>query len=160
MKYNIDIFKSESYQTILKVVLEFRHSCTGEKEHLLLEEAQIPSCLILASYQELNDAVGQVYTKHFSYNRSDIKYFFLTTSEFIRQETISIYDKDFYSKILGRAITICELWDVLCDIDIFPAGHVLYFGDFQAEYIKPKTYYLHEQPQNVIDKIAKKLNEK
>lgn len=167
MIYNIEIFKSESYQKILKAV----YPDLSYKEALIEED-----CLILVDYLKENDCIGKIYNRYISYNYNKILYSYITPDKIIKCGEMSVYDKKLESKLLGRPITICEIVDVLNNVFdtnsfIYSNGIIgqcskLYRFDDKSVYIEfynkialnKKSSLLHEQPQETIDEIAKLLN--
>jgi hypothetical protein len=137
MGYNIGIFKSESYQKILKAVLKVRHHGLSYEEALRTEDGEDSFCIV-----------------------NDHLYF-----------GIDLEPQDYGTLIrLGRPITICEIVDVLEEVN--STGHLyeyrvetlvcFYDGGEEVEIVEvklqSKTYYLHEQPQEIIDEIAELLD--
>ena len=150
MTYNLNIFKSPSYQKIFKEVLKLRHPNLNEEE-ALKEEAKITGCLLLISGKNEEDIIG-------TFDLYDVLNTFFEPRNTIKH------------RILGRPITTSELVDVLNLLDkgddfyyqvsaiyqkdVFQGITQVHFRPKIAVSLKQNTYYLDEQSQETIDKIA------
>lgn len=162
---NVEIFKSESYQKILKHVIKFRYPELSFEQGLMKQLTQ-PSCLVIhkkdnAIYRQCELMI--LFTMNAQERYKDI-------DDVDRETEILTFISEHYTNI-GRAITMCELCDVLNE----SYGDMLYvppsrsydisrlvidtenykwsaFNDFIC--IDHKTYYVHEQSQQTIDEIA------
>lgn len=162
---NPEIFKSESYQKILKYVIKFRYPELSYEEGLATQLLE-PSCLLIK--KEENGGGNCIYRQCQVVQRLS----FINTTHngckrlgWDERRYYEYIDRNY--QIFGRAITICELCDILNEVydtsletdDFFIRGETIErceycLEDFDPIYIKPKTYYVHEQLQEVIDKIA------
>jgi hypothetical protein len=162
MTYNIEIFKSASYRKILKEVLKFRYPDLSY-EKALYTERLIPDCLVCCSttYNPL-----MIINSHHFNTLIQVR----PKGELIRSEQIC---EDKPTAILGRPITICEIVDVLEEVSFtgypyeYSLQSLIYFSkgiedenddEITGINFQPKTYYLHEQTLETIDKIAELLD--
>lgn len=134
---NPQIFKSESYQKILKHVIKFRYPELSF-ERGLMKQLTEPSCLVIHKKDNV------------VYRQCELMAL-LTMHDQKRYKNIDDIDREaqilsfIYGSyiIVGRAITICELHDVL--------NSKLRTYSITLQH---KAYYVHEQSQEIIDKIA------
>ena len=168
---NPEIFKSKSYQKILKHTIEFRCPELSFKEGLkkqLLES----SCLVIN--KKNNDIYCQCELMAQFTAAAIARY--ENVSDINRQAEILTFISQYYINV-GRPITICELGIILYaknnDYTIEPHANFNKNGKTRYHYIihkkewdkmscekfplvrlESESYYLHEQSQEVIDEIA------
>lgn len=112
MKYNIDIFKTPSYQKIFKEVLKLRHPNLSEEE-ALKEEVKTIDCLLLVDYRKEQDAIARIHCFEKRYSLLHF-YHFAEGGLLYAKGDLNLHRfEEVKHRILGRPITISELVDVL-----------------------------------------------
>ena len=137
MTYNIEIFKSESYQKISKAVLKFRYPDLSYKE-ALIEETQNPFCLSL----------------HNVYDNRVILDLHRMLKNIANAKRLAIF---------GTPITLAEvIRTIILHTKIFAIDGVDFIAYDKGYSVLGFEWilfnYLHEQTQETIDEIAKLLD--
>ena len=146
-------FTNPHYQKILEKVIKHRHPELSFEEGLEMEATQ-KDCFITQVFPK-----GEVY-QIYSYKNKGLNGRKIARSYTVRNG-INYY-RNQINEILGRPITMCELCDVL-ELDFVPKVCeknekpclTKFTDDVKIEiYLPAKTYYLHEQPIEIQEKIA------
>lgn len=158
MKYNIDIFKTPSYQTIFKEVLKLRHPNLNEEE-ALKEEVKYLGCLFYSKRnQKQKDCLF-----HLIRCDENVCWFFDKKEE----EPLNTYNKYI---CVGRPITISELVDVLNrkqnhkkELWYYAGGNIVMINDCQevqevAEYQLGNINFLHELKEKALNNMVEQLD--
>jgi len=149
-------FTNPHYQKILEKVIKHRHPELSFEKGLTMECNDKIHCIVFMEYEGITDIL--------SYEKASK----IITCDLLQQ---AISNKTLKYQILGRPITICELCDVLntlCSgnkiVKYYNSHLVLEYLEYESgteldikrpiALLQPKTYYLHEQPIEVQEKIA------
>ena len=171
MKYNINIFKTPSYQKIFKEVLKLRHPNLSEEE-ALKEEVKYLGCLFYSKRnQKQKDCLFHLISKN-QQTRCDenVCWFFDKLKEEIRWHiwqgrllkiTLEPLNKDNKYICVGRPITISELVDVLNRKDKFKddfnsIGEYGYY--YQDNAICQMRYFKSQFNPDIVIEFNKSIN--
>ena len=147
-------FTNPHYKKILEKVIKHRHPELSFEEGLKIE-CERNGCYIIGKNIEFHKThFGFIFDSSKADHRNT-HYWIITD----KKECEKIHQ---INQILGRPITMCELCDVL-ELDFVPKVCeknekpclTKFTDDVKIEiYLPAKTYYLHEQPIEIQEKIA------